>query len=175
MDNAYRFAPAAPDEEFVYGAASPGWHTAADHETAVTAWIDFMRARGIQRVCCLLPGSNNGGCGFNLDRYSAAFGERNVVHAPLIDRRMADRHVLEEKILPFLEESVRQQRPVVVHGLSGLGRTGQVLAAWLVFDSGYDPEGALDTVEEMGRFPRDGIEVKSTDEDPIVSHLGTID
>ena len=175
MEDAYRFAPAAPEEELVYGAAAPGWHTAADHETAVSAWIEFMRKRGIQRVCCVVPGSDSEGCQTNLDRYTAAFGEAEVIHAPLLDRRLGDSVVLQESILPFLEESVRRDAPVVVHGLSGLGRTGQVLAAWLVYGRGYDPEPAVETVEEMGRFPAEPAEVGDATEEELFDHLATVE
>ncbi|WEL17018.1 Protein-tyrosine phosphatase [Halorhabdus sp. SVX81] len=174
MDDAYRFAPAAPEEEYVYGAAAPGWHSAVDHETAVSAWLEFMRDRGIQRVCCLLPGGGSDGCRYNLDRYVAVFGADNVIHAPLLDRRLGDTTVLEDTILPFLEASVRREAPVVVQGLSGLGRTGQVLAAWLVYGRGYGAEPAVETVEEMGRFPEEPIEDGPTTEEELLDHLATV-
>jgi len=174
MDDAYRFAPAAPDEEYVHGAAAPGWHSAADQAVAVSAWIEFMRDRGIRRVCCLLPGADADGCGYNLEEYTAAFGEDNVVHAPLLDRQLGDSTVLEETILPFLEESVRRDEPVVVQGLSGLGRTGQVLAAWLVYGRGYQPDRAVETVEAMGRYPGEPIEFDRTTEEDLLGHLETV-
>jgi protein-tyrosine phosphatase len=174
MEDAYRFAPAAPEEEYVYGAAAPGWHTAADHRTAVSEWIDFMREQGIQRVCCLIPGEATDGCQFNLDRYAAAFGRDNVLHAPLLDRRMGNQAVFQESILPFLEESVRRDEPVVVHGLSGLGRTGQVLAAWLVHYRGADPESAIKTVERMGRYPAEPTESGTTTKEELLGHLSTV-
>lgn len=175
MEDAYRFAPAAPGEEYVYGAAAPGWHTAADHETAVSAWIEFMHERGIERVCCLVPGECDKGCQYNLDRYATAFGEEDVVHTPLLDRRLGNQAVLEESILPFLEESVRLESPVVVHGLSGLGRTGQVLAAWLVDGRGNNPESAIETVEEMGRYPEEPIEDGDVTEDELLDRLAAVD
>lgn len=174
MDDAYRFAPAAPEEEYVFGAAAPGWHSAVDHETAVTAWIEYMRDRGIQRVCCLVPGAEIGGFQYNLDRYATVFGKRDVVHAPLLDRKLGDGTVLEESILPFLEESVRREEPVVVHGLSGLGRTGQALAAWLVYGRGYRPEPAIETVEGMGRFPAEPAESGDATEEELLDHLATV-
>ncbi|WP_136689714.1 protein-tyrosine phosphatase family protein [Halorhabdus amylolytica] len=175
MEDAYRFAPAAPGEAYVYGAAAPGWHTAADHETAVSAWIDFMREREIERVCCLVPGADAEGCQYNLDRYAAAFGEQHVLHAPLLDRRLGHQAVLEESILPFLEESVRLESPVVVHGLAGLGRTGQVLAAWLVDGREYEPESAIETVEEMGRFPEEPVEDGNVTEEELLECLAAVE
>lgn len=174
MDTAYRFAAAAPDEELVYGAAAPGWHTVASQETAVRKWIQFMQDRGIERVCCLLPGNGNGGCQYNLDRYAAAFGKENVRQTPLLDRKLADRQTLESAILPFLEESVREDMPVVVQGLSGLGRTGQVLAAWLVYGRQYTPEDALKTVAEMGRFPAEPAVDGSATEDELLDRIGAV-
>jgi hypothetical protein len=123
--DAHRFAPAAPHEEHVYGACSPGWHSAADHRTAVEQWVAFMQEAGIERVCCLLS-------------------------------------------LPPGEADER----VVVHGLAGLGRTGQVLAAWLVAHHEYRPHEAVDTVREMGRDPAVAIEGGDATHHELLDMLG---
>jgi hypothetical protein len=151
--NAHRFGPAAPDEDVVFGACCPGWHSAASHEAAIADWLSFMRGREVERVCCLVPGRDLDSPAGNVERYRRAFGRERVRHAPLSDHRLADPSVLEEAILPFLDAAASADERVVVHCLTGLGRTGQTLAAWLAHDRGYAPERAVETVEAMGRAP----------------------
>jgi hypothetical protein len=153
--DAHRFAPAAPEESVVYGACSPGWHSAGPHAAAVDQWIECVRAAGIERVCCLLPGRQLDAGDANVGRYRDAFGEANVLHAPVPDHRLADPGTLRREVLPFLAAADRRSEPVVVHCLSGIGRTGVVLAAWLVHGRGYGREQALETVSRLGRDPRE--------------------
>ncbi|MDS0283108.1 protein-tyrosine phosphatase family protein [Haloarcula onubensis] len=172
--NAHRFAPAAPDEAFVYGACTPGWHSAASHAAAIDDWVEFMRAEGIERVCCLLTGCQLDDGGAVLDQYAAAFGESNVLHAPVRDHRLVPEDVLVEEILPFLAESRASEEPVVVHCLAGIGRTGQVLAAWLVYNRDYGPERAVETVSENGRDPLDAVRMGNATEDDLLALLGAV-
>jgi len=152
-ESAHRFSPAAPDEEFVYGSCSPGWHSAADHQTCVEQWISFVQSEEIERVCCLLAGRHLEEQESNVTRYREAFGEQRVLHAPVPDRQLVDIQQLQEEILPFIEEGVRAGEPVVVQGLSGLSRTGQVLASWLIYGRDYGPTDAVDAVIRSGRDP----------------------
>jgi len=149
---AHRLSPAAPDEQYVYGSCSPGWHSAGDHDAALDQWIEQMRSAGIERVCCLLPGRHLDD-GLNVDRYQEAFGAERVVHTPVPDGSLVGVRQLRGEILPFLAEGVAADEPAVVHCLSGLCRTGQVLAAWLIHGRGYEPTGAVDAVLETGRDP----------------------
>jgi len=151
----HRFAPAAPAEETVYGACCPGWHSTAGRDDAIEEWISFMQTRGIERVCCLLSGTQLEQTNANTGRYEDAFGRENVRHVPIADHHLADASTLEDDILPFLEAADEADEPVVVHCLAGIGRTGHVLAAWLVYGRGYEPVNAIETVEQMGRSPGD--------------------
>jgi len=65
---------------------------------------------------------------------------------------------LNEKILPFLAESEDKQMPVVAHCSGGIGRTGHVLAAWLVRRRGLSVEAAVDAVGSTGRNPREAVD-----------------
>jgi len=172
--NAHRFAPAAPDEGFVYGACTPGWHSAAGQEAAIDDWVEFMRAEGIERVCCLLTGCQLDDCGAILDHYTAAFGEANVLHAPVRDHHLVPESVLHGEILPFLAESRAAEQAVVAHCLAGIGRTGQVLAAWLVYNRDYGPERAIETVRDNGRDPLDAVRMGNATEDELLALLGTV-
>ena len=76
-----------------------------------------------------------------------------VCWAPIKDFRLADENLLIETVLPFLAESIRKGEPVVVHCSGGSGRTGHVLAAWLVYGRSMTNNGAIDAVIRQGRNP----------------------
>lgn len=174
IDDAHRFGAASPEEEFVYGACSPGWHSAGSHATAIDDWIDFMHESGIERVCCLLTGRQLDQQEANVGRYRDAFGRENVLHAPIPDHHLAEPDYLSERILPFLEESVQKEEPVVVHCLAGIGRTGQVLAAWLVTYREYSPEAAVSMVQKMGRDPMEATRHGNAAEEDVYSLLASL-
>jgi hypothetical protein len=172
---AHRFAPAAPNEDTVYGACCPGWHSAASHEDSLADWVEFMRHNDVERVCCLLPGRQLAGSQSNIARYRAVFGDDGVCHAPTPDHHLVDEPLLADRILPFLEDAVATDERVVVHCLAGLGRTGQVLAAWLAHDREMGPDRAVATVEEMGRHPRDAVNAGNATEDDLRALVSTFE
>jgi protein-tyrosine phosphatase len=106
-----------------------------------------MRQRGIERVCCLLDAPQLGYYpGDLLELYRQAFGALNICHAPVADFTLCPADLLGGVILPFLVESVRLEKKVVVHCSGGIGRTGHVLAAWLVHGRGFEAQAALEAV-----------------------------
>jgi protein-tyrosine phosphatase len=154
----HRFAPAAPEEEYVFGACCPGWHATIDNDDAIDEWIEFMHAHDVERVCVLLTGGQLARTDADTGRYVEAFGAEHVRHAPIPDHHLADSETLGSDILPFLRDAAAAQERVVVHCLAGIGRTGHVLAAWLVDAHDYDPVDAIETVEQMGRSPAEAVE-----------------
>ncbi|WP_415382925.1 protein phosphatase [Halosimplex sp. TS25] len=169
--DAHRFAPAAPDEEHVYGACSPDWHSAAGHAQALADWIAVVRAHDVERVCSLQPGPESADdCD---DGYVDAFGDGRVLHAPVPDGRLVEPALLDRELLPFFDEAVADDERVVVHCLDGIGRTGQVLAAWLAHDRGYEPERAIETVEVTGRKPREPVRRGNATEQELYDLLAT--
>ncbi len=101
--------------------------------------------QGMRRVCCLVPRSPA--------IYAATFGASRVCIAPIGDFRVVDRALLQDVILPFLQAADQAQEPVVVHCGGGIGRTGQVLVAWLIVGRGYAVNDAIATVKQQGRNP----------------------
>jgi len=174
LQDAHRLAPAAPDEEHVHGACSPGWHAAADYETCLAEWIEDVRSAGIERVCCLMVAPSTGRSPANVCAYESAFGADRVLHAPIPNGELVSRSLLEGEILPFLHDAKRADEPVVVHCLAGLGRTGQVLAAWLVADRDYRAEEAVRTVRRTGRDPSDAIRRGNATEDDLYELLQSV-
>ena len=165
----FRFAPAAPDEQTVFGAERPGYSEESVASYAVNEWIDFMREHGIRRVCCLLPQAQlNFYKEDLLDSYAKSFGADNVCHVPVTDLHLVSASDLEAKILPFLRESEHRRLPVVVHCSGGSGRTGHVLAAWLSRERHLLPEDALATVRNTPRDPYEAVKQGNATERELI-------
>ena len=153
MRRIYEFGPATPEERTVYGASRPGYGRQPVPSTLVSGWIDFMVASGIRRVCCLLSVEQLEFYEDLLGVYRSRFGAGCVCWLPIPDFHLADSAMLTGNILPFLAEADGAGEPVVVHCSAGSGRTGHVLAAWLVYRHGMAPQEAADAVVATGRNP----------------------
>ncbi len=153
----YGFAPASKSEGIVYGAQRPGYSSRSVSADEVNVWIDFMRAAGIKRVCCLLSENQLKFYKGLLQQYEDVFGSANICRAPVEDYHLCSLDLLKGKILPFLNVSSVSRTPVVVHCSGGSGRTGHVLAAWLVYGRGFSVDDALDAVRQMGRNPLEAV------------------
>lgn len=144
----YRFAAASTNEAIVFGSAKP--HRS---DEGVKQWIEFMQSQSIQRVCCLLPPTQLAGYSNLLETYQHTFGLDRVCWAPIEDFCLADQATLTQVILPFLANADKHHEKVVVHCSGGVGRTGHVLAAWLVSGRGFSNQDAIKAVRRTGRNP----------------------
>lgn len=170
MEN-YQFGAASYDEEIIYGAQRPGYGSLQVTPGQVEKWIEFMRGKGIKRVCCLLNEKELNYYPHGLlDQYREAFGKENVLSAPIDDYHLVDEKVFHKKIMPFLLESVNN-KPAVVHCAGGNGRTGHVLAGWLVYGRGFGAQQALNTVKELGRNPYEAIDEGNADINQLIRFL----
>ena len=142
----YGFAPARPGSP-IHGACAP-WTGERD----VAQWIQFMKDRGVVRVCSLLPPRELGEFAQGLvPIYEREFGRENVLSAHL-DGSLDIGRELFGRVLPFLAAS---EARTVVHCRFGLVRTGVVLASWLAYEDGLAPDEAIAVAERGGRMPRD--------------------
>jgi Dual specificity phosphatase, catalytic domain len=151
----YKFAAASSDEILVFGAARPGYTP-----DQVQAWLQFMQSQSIQRVCCLLTErqlQRYGSPTALLETYRQTFGAEQVCWAPIDDFQLATPDLLCYTILPFLGAAQQTQQPVVVHCSGGVGRTGHVLAAWLVASRRLSNQAAIAAITQMGKNPREAI------------------
>ncbi len=148
----HKFAPASEHELIVFGAAKPGYGDAE-----IAEWIEFMQGRNIKQVCCLLPESQLIRYSDLLGTYRNIFGGDRVCWAPIADFELVDRDILLDRILPFLASANNKDERAVVHCSGGIGRTGQVLAAWLVSGRGLSNQQAILAVKKTGRNPYEAV------------------
>ena len=148
----HKFAAASPRETIVFGSARPGYRS-----EKVNEWIEFMQSQDIKRVCCLLSQTQLDRYSDLLEVYRQKFGSDRVCWSPIEDFRLADRQTLTQQILPFLAIADHRNEKVVVHCSGGIGRTGHVLAAWLIAQRGFSNKTAIETVRETGRNPYEAV------------------
>ena len=165
----YKFAPAERQDLIVFGAARPKYT-----QRSVKQWIEFMQGRKIQRICCLLQSDNPSGtlyaeryplgreriANYPLDllkTYRQEFGSQSVLWCPMEDFQLPQSSVLIEQIIPFLIDEDRHLQKVVVHCSGGVGRTGVVLACWLVARRGFSNREAISAVKQNFRNPHEAI------------------
>lgn len=151
----HNFAAAAAQEVMVFGAARPGYS-----RSAMQAWIEFMQGQDIRRLCCLLSQEELTPYAVPLLHfYNRTFGQHQVCWSPIPDLQLASLEAISQTILPFVHSANQQRAKVVVHCAAGIGRTGHVLAAWLVHGRGYSNAEALQAVMKMGRNPYEAVAV----------------
>lgn len=148
----YKFASASEHELIVFGGARPGYRDAE-----IAEWIEFMQQNNIKQVCCLLPESQLIRYSDLLGTYRKIFGSDRICWTPIPDFELAKRDILLDRILPFLASANNKGERVVVHCSGGIGRTGHVLAAWLVSARGLSNKQAILAVKKTGRNPYEAV------------------
>ena len=155
----FNFGPACEGERMVFGAKRPGHPSETVSLAEVQEWLSFMKGEGVRRVCCLLPPLELLYYKDDLLHiYRREFGRDEVCWAPVEEYHLITVSLLKYQVLPFLEGSVVKGEPAVVHCSAGSGRTGQVLAAWLVSGHGFSADKALASVRDMGRNPYEAMD-----------------
>lgn len=148
----YRFAAASETEDIVFGAARPGYR-----DLQVLNWIEFMQNQNIDRVCCLLAPHQLSKYSNLLGTYRQKFGKEKVCWTPIEDFHFVDYNALIEEILPFLIAAEKKQERVVVHCSGRIGRTEQILTAWLVTNRKLSNKEAISVIKSTGRNPHEAV------------------
>ena len=171
MDSNFHFGPARSGEVTAYGARAPDASL-----TSIFEWADFMRAQGITRVCCLLDAGQLAGFPVNLEgEYKRLFDATCVLMEPIADHHLCSPQTLRGNILPFLRTADTGGERAVIHCWGGNGRTGHVLAAWLVAARGLSPMEAIEAVEATGRLPREAVLAGNATLDELIELLASCD
>lgn len=168
----YKFAAASHNEPIVFGAKRPGYTN-----KQVIEWIEFMQENDIQRVCCLLPTTQLSHYSDLLGTYRQVFGLERVYWEPIEDFSFAAPERLIHQILPFLALANQHNEKIVVHCSGGIGRTGHVLAAWLVAERGFSSKAAITAVKKTGRNPYEPViaaPLKGRNPWKVASELNTL-
>src|SRR6266480_6339978 len=171
MDSNFHFGPARSGEPTAYGARTPDASL-----TGIFKWAGFMRSQGVTRVCCLLDAGQLAGFPVNLEaEYKRLFGATCVLMEPIADHYLCSRQALSENILPFLSTADTDSERAVIHCWGGNGRTGHVLAAWLVAARGLSPMEAIEVVEATGRLPCEAVLAGNATFDELIELLASCD
>jgi hypothetical protein len=171
----YGFGAPLKEEEFVFGAQRPGFPGIFVQKQVVDEWIAYMKKQGIVRIVCLLSEEELGSyptlTGGLLGIYAETFGPDNVLWAPTPDKRLLSGEAVKH-ICYFLHAAVEQGQKTVVHCSAGLGRTGQVLAAWLVYHYNLTERKAIKAEDELNRFPMEAVFYRNASEADLLQVLG---
>lgn len=173
---AHKFGPAHRDESTVYGASRPGYSGKAVSPAEVQEWIRFMQDRDIRRVVSLLAATQLAYYQTDLlNTYRQTFGEVNVLPTPIADYHLSDAENLRH-IMEFLRDSHERREKVVVHCSGGSGRTGHVLATWLVHAKGLEPGEAIKAIElaQPPRNPKEALRFGNATEEQLVELLSSV-
>jgi protein-tyrosine phosphatase len=92
---------------------------------------------------------------------------------PIADHHLCSRQALRGNILPFLSTADTGGERAVIHCWGGNGRTGHVLAAWLVAARGLSPMEAIEAVEATGRLPREAVLAGNATLDELIELLAS--
>lgn len=149
----YKFAPADRDESIVFGAARPRYSN-----RSIQQWIEFMQSHDIKQVCCLLQRDRLSRYSVDLlSVYRQEFARENLLWQPIPDFQLPHPQILIERIIPYLKAAENKGYKVVVHCGGGVGRTGIVLASWLVSYRGLSNRKAISALNQNKRYPQEAI------------------
>jgi protein-tyrosine phosphatase len=161
----------------VFGARRPGYDSGSVSEEQVEQWLSFVMEEGMRRVVCLLDYSQlayyralSGGL---IVRYNESFGSENVLSAPIQDYELCTAKNL-DLIMEFLDESQTRNLRTVVHCSGGSGRTGHVLAAWLVHSRNLAPIAAIEAIKATGRDAEEAVKAGNATADELNALLAAV-
>ena len=116
MDSNFHFGPARSGEQTVYGARTPDASL-----NSILEWANFIRCRGVTRVCCLLDDEQLAGFPVNLEaEYKKFFGAARILMERVADHHLCSEQALKGNILPFLRTADTDGERAVIHCWGGM-------------------------------------------------------
>ncbi|MBN1968853.1 MAG: dual specificity protein phosphatase family protein [Candidatus Delongbacteria bacterium] len=168
----FNFSAPTETETYVFGASRPGYPKKNICENDVFEWINFMKEKGIKKIICLLDHEQLSSLCINLlEIYIDNFGRDNVFHFPIKDYTYITETNLHNYLLPVIKNAVKFKSKIVIHCAGGIGRTGHILAAWLVHGRDFTIDDAIESVIKSGRDPLEAIESDNEKPETLIALL----
>mgnify|MGYP005858177725 CR=1 FL=1 len=119
--------------------------------------ISLWRESGISAVVNLVEGD----LGEQLREEEEKYFE--VLHIPTNDFEAPS---LAEtlKIINWIDAKLKNNAKIVIHCRAGIGRTGTITAAYLIWNGEGSPQSVLDFIEKFNLYPQSEVQMKLLDD-----------
>ena len=116
--------------------------------------IEFVRKENINAIVCLVEENEleimDDNYNVGIEAYKRLLSKRNIelLHAPIKDFSVPTLEQL-EYVINWIETKIKENKSVMVHCRGGLGRTGTVVDAFLMYENGYTAEEAIKYIRSL--------------------------